>query len=59
MIDLRITTDQAFALLQLIEREEQMYAQGPLAPSRIHRLREVNTAIDIKLEEQFANQEEE
>ena len=58
MIDLRITTEQAFALLQLIEREEKMYATGPLAPSRIHRLREVNTAIDIKLEEHVSEQAE-
>lgn len=58
MIELRITPDQALALLQLIEREETLYAQGPLAPARIHRLREVNTVIDMKLEERFAEEEE-
>ena len=59
MIDLRITADHAIALLMLIERETKMYAHGPTAPDRINRLRELNTVIDMKLEEHFASQEEE
>ena len=52
MTDLRITTDQAVALLELIDREEKLYADGPLAPARVHRLREVRTVVEMKLDAQ-------
>ena len=57
MIDLNITADQAIALLMLIEHETKMYTTGPACPARVTRLRELNTIIDGKLEEHFAEQE--
>ena len=50
MINLELTQQQAVAVLLLIDREQELYAVGDTAPTRVELLREVLAQLDFALD---------